>query len=503
MVNSDFLKVKSIPEISTTIVITSQDGSVKTLVVKEGDTVENLTYVDSGNLHTISGVVKVIKYTVAKDNSSVNSNCIHNTVSDFAKRVSISSLTVDCSDKYHSDIRYVPVSCIRDFIANGDNVIDISELRFSGDNVVSFMSNNVPVAAVWNGNVVEVIQNEGSEVYTFTAPTMLKTNVLVVMDSDTRVKTTVAGVTPLIVSDIDITANMSASVTNFIDKYFNKYTDTDRDIEVERDDVYVKVASGVTDAEVVVINGDTFTKGNEIPVGIGQNSYVNICPFLIENDDLYLASPVAKIAADELDNVVVEVNGFTLEFKIIDNTIDTKLSIASIEAVGHPENGYNVVEMEDGVENIIVQTRTTGLGKVRVELLDAESTPVPEGLVTYVKTSNELGEVISYEVCQTGVDGTIDLTASYYNDDVIESTEIERTFDIAVGDAETISIKLFVEEIVPIDPPTEDGDDTTEQPVPPVVEDVEPPVDTPTEDDDEVVDDEVITDPETEAPNTI
>ena len=110
--SADFVKIKSVPKLAVSLVITMSDTSTKTMIIREGDRVTNLSYItNGGKVETITGDVKVIKFTASS--RQTQQECVHSLTSDFAARVSVTDLVVDCSDVYKSDIRVIPVSSIR------------------------------------------------------------------------------------------------------------------------------------------------------------------------------------------------------------------------------------------------------------------------------------------------------------------------------------------------------------------------------------------------------
>jgi len=133
------LKTVSVtPRIEAVIKFT-YDDSFKEVVVKEGQLLNNVTYIDGNEEKTISGVLKVINF-VSKAANTGRIGCMHNDESLFAKYVNISSLTIDCSSKYDCKIIKVPVSSIR----NIDNVKKSPTVEVNGvkyDSVAEAITN--------------------------------------------------------------------------------------------------------------------------------------------------------------------------------------------------------------------------------------------------------------------------------------------------------------------------------------------------------------------------
>lgn len=82
----------------------------KTVTIKEGDLLTELKYMSGGSEITTSGVVNVINFNYVRP--TTQPACIHDTTSTFATAVTPTSLIVDCSTEYDSDVREVPISAI-------------------------------------------------------------------------------------------------------------------------------------------------------------------------------------------------------------------------------------------------------------------------------------------------------------------------------------------------------------------------------------------------------
>ena len=82
----------------------------KTVTIKEGDLLTELKYMSGGSEVTTAGVVNVINFNYVRP--TTNPICIHDTTSTFATAVTPTSLIVDCSTEYDSDVRAVLISAI-------------------------------------------------------------------------------------------------------------------------------------------------------------------------------------------------------------------------------------------------------------------------------------------------------------------------------------------------------------------------------------------------------
>ena len=101
------VSVKSNQIISLNVVTKFEDGTSSTKVIKVGDVVENLRYIEDGEVKTVSG--NVDSFTYGTINTSVvkyNSNA-KNT---FGRDVKVFAIVVDASELYDSKVVTVPVN---------------------------------------------------------------------------------------------------------------------------------------------------------------------------------------------------------------------------------------------------------------------------------------------------------------------------------------------------------------------------------------------------------
>ena len=184
----DVVSVVSKSSIRARVTISMSDGSKKTLNISEGDKVKNLSYVAEGSVKTVSGEVKVIGYNIGTLRPA-STPCVHDTVSDFSKKVALTNLVIDCSEKYNSDLRTIPFAAIRDFDTDDAGEMIISNEKYS-NGVVTFTSTVKPAVVLWNDEVIIPTQNDPStDVYVADVNTMKDLNTLIIIDADNRKKT--------------------------------------------------------------------------------------------------------------------------------------------------------------------------------------------------------------------------------------------------------------------------------------------------------------------------
>ena len=356
--SADFVKIKSVPKLAVSLVITMSDTSTKTMIIREGDRVTNLSYItNGGKVETITGDVKVIKFTASS--RQTQQECVHNVTSDFAARVSVTDLVVDCSDVYKSDIRVIPVSSIRGFESDDLGEMIISDVKIISLSEVSFVSSVPPVAAIWNGESYMPTQEDPNvPVYTVTVNTMKKMNTLIVLDADNRCKLSIPGIEPEVVIGSELTSTLNSSVENFISTYFNKVSDN-LDVEVPDEEFYITVAKNVTDTDKITIGDIEYVAGTSIMLNIGNGSRVNKEAFKFEDNTLKVSPFVMILQSDEYGSVDIYVNDFTLS--CLTGMTQERLSISGVEAIGGKPSCDNVVVMEDETINHIRQDGSAGV----------------------------------------------------------------------------------------------------------------------------------------------
>lgn len=146
-----------LPKLDVDVIVERVDGYRKTINIKEGQLVKNLTYLDNGVEKTITGVIRVINF-VSKQGLSAKDACIHDDISVFNKYVTVTTLTVDCSDKYVCNVVSVPCVYIRDI----ESVEDITDNQAVVDGV-EYATFTEAIASVKDGSVIKMNEDFQSE----------------------------------------------------------------------------------------------------------------------------------------------------------------------------------------------------------------------------------------------------------------------------------------------------------------------------------------------------
>lgn len=96
------------PKLIVEVNITGSDSPSTT--IKEGDTLTELKYMVDGSEVTTTGKITVINFNYVRPTTTVT--CIHDTTSTFATAVTPTTMIVDCSTEFDSDVREIPFTSI-------------------------------------------------------------------------------------------------------------------------------------------------------------------------------------------------------------------------------------------------------------------------------------------------------------------------------------------------------------------------------------------------------
>lgn len=96
------------PKLIVEVDITGSDSPKAT--IKEGDTLTELKYMVDGSEVTTTGKVAVINFNYVRPTTTPA--CIHDTTSTFATAVTPTTMIVDCSTEFDSDLRVIPFASI-------------------------------------------------------------------------------------------------------------------------------------------------------------------------------------------------------------------------------------------------------------------------------------------------------------------------------------------------------------------------------------------------------
>ena len=100
-----------VPGLTLTFNFKYDNGTQKTITVKEGQLVKNLVYLVDQKEKILTGLVKTINFT-SKARPDTEFKCKHDIVNVFHKYVTPVSIVFDCSEKYNYKVIELPVDSI-------------------------------------------------------------------------------------------------------------------------------------------------------------------------------------------------------------------------------------------------------------------------------------------------------------------------------------------------------------------------------------------------------
>ena len=104
------------PKLIVEVNITGSDSPATT--IKEGDTLTELKYMVDASEVTATGKITVINFNYVRPTTTAT--CIHDTTSTFATAVTPTTMIVDCSTEFDSDVREVPFTSITSLIVQSE-----------------------------------------------------------------------------------------------------------------------------------------------------------------------------------------------------------------------------------------------------------------------------------------------------------------------------------------------------------------------------------------------
>ena len=104
------------PKLIVEVNITGSDSPATT--IKEGDTLTELKYMVDGSEVTTTGKITVINFNYVRPTTTAT--CIHDTTSTFATAITPTTMIVDCSTEFASDVREVPFTSITSLIVQSE-----------------------------------------------------------------------------------------------------------------------------------------------------------------------------------------------------------------------------------------------------------------------------------------------------------------------------------------------------------------------------------------------
>lgn len=369
---------RSVLEVVLTVT-NNTNGTKQTYTIREGQTLKDLVYVNGGVEETISGIVKVIGFNYIPPLSKAD--CVHVEESNFSKCVLPTTITIDCSTLYDSDIRVIKISAIRSFTIDDPSEpepqpeMEIANVAINGLTVT--FDSNIEVATVnWNGEDVipELVPARATTFhYKFIAPTMLATNVMKINGAvvggesgDGNIK----GPRPVLVESTAVNAAIKSLTDKLVEDHYDKHNDG-QVIEIADDAYYVAVATGVGATKNVTINGTVYSTDVNMKCSLGKNAFAEKPIVMIKDGTLYLAAIGAMLFGVD-GNIAIGVNGFELTVPV-NAAGDEVVKISSVNSVGIP-GGYNGnAELTGEVGNQVVNyTRDHGHGAVGIIFIGNE-----------------------------------------------------------------------------------------------------------------------------------
>lgn len=487
--NNEFVSVVNTGTLTLVTTILKLDGTTKTIKIHEGDFIEDLTYLDSGKLHTVTGVVRVLKYGVKSNWTSdphmhkipeyKPSLCIHDTVSTFSDKVVPTHLIMDCSTEYISDIRLIPVDAIRDFqsIDLGEEM-KIENITVQDYKTVSFLSNTKPIAVVWNNDTYVPVQLDSAvEVYTITVDTMKLTNEMIVIDTMNRFETMVHGVAPEVINSPIIGASYSTVMSDLIANYYNKYTDINS-VDILDDDYYIPVLIGVGNTAKITLEDDVYIKDEPVRLSIGNNSNIVKDVFMIKNGVLYIAAPLLNIFASSAGRLSIGVNKFNCVV-YTSASATSSISLTGVSVYGGIQGYNNTIELDDTSGIPVVKLSREDGTAAAGWLLTVDGNNVVQDTILITKKEYSNGDPTAYGITMAiGNDTITDATFNYYlNGPIVEPVNRTISYKVVIPNTGSIIFDIEVTETIPTPPVIDNGDDIPTTP--------DEPTDTPSDGDGE------------------
>lgn len=395
------INVSSKAVLSVNITLMDEANVTKSYLIREGDTVNNLRYkIASGAYRTISGVVRVLNYSMTKASSSTEQSkpeddtgsCVK--PSQFSSLTKVSSLVIDCSTRYEAHVRTVPINAIVAIGSVNVSALGVHDVQIVDYKTLSVMCNVTPDTIMWNNKIVPFELEKAEEgtraggayaKYIVALDSMKSVNDLRIFSSDSFFSTTVDGIVP----DTDRTEcieNGIIAITSRIKQYVDKPAEgTDHIIEIPDDDMFVIAATNVGDNGVVVINDE-----HEIPttktftVTVGNNSVITPAFKIVDGMFMVNVLIMPFFAEAGKTTVTIESGGFKFEVPVVVRT-ESNLEVTAVKGGG--KEGYeNTLETVTGeVCTTFVHNRQDGTAYVTVTPTD-EKKPVDTNEYVFMRS---------------------------------------------------------------------------------------------------------------------
>ena len=373
------------------------DGYDKVLTVKEGDIVKNLRYTDlDGNERTVTGTVRVIRFTSLPYSNDVECVCDANVRSVFSEKVSVYAMSIDCSSKYNADIEIVNMDNILDFEEVESQVMVVTDVTNIDNDTLTFKSTNTPVVVMVNGEIVDFVYDADTETYMVTLPSLLEKNTLVVIDNYGRYTDVFDGNKPVAQTEEKIVESANELSVTIYDNYYNKYHDGDRP-DIADEDYYVIIANEVGNVPSILINGDEYTADKNVALSIGMNAFIEKPAFKVMSNRLGIAMPVLAANANNEGKVIVTINGTELTISLFSAESQVKLvNAVSYNKIEGYTNEISLSTNEEG-KQVVTQVRNHGHFAAAFQVT-VDDQPLTADMNYYNKITNTVTNTTSYSL---------------------------------------------------------------------------------------------------------
>ena len=154
------VSIQSKAVVSLSIITRFADGTDSTRTFKVGDTVENLRYIENGEVKTVSGHVDDITFNVRS--STINSGM--NAKNTFGRDVRAINVVIDGSDVYDSKLYTIPVKEIVED-EGVENVIKVDNVTsIVVDITIEYSDGTIEETSLEPGDIVDAtIMNSEEE----------------------------------------------------------------------------------------------------------------------------------------------------------------------------------------------------------------------------------------------------------------------------------------------------------------------------------------------------
>ena len=212
----------------------------------------------------------------------------------------------------------------------------------------------------------------------------------------------------------NVSAKVASVTQGVFDNWFNKANTIDgarQVVDVPDNEWYVHVGQNFSDLPELTIGPETFEKGANAAIGIGQNRFVEKPAFYVSNGNLYISAIIINF--ETLGNeLTIGTFGQTIVFD--DETIiHNKLKIGAVDIIGKKEGStITSTKIADGLYEVN-QTRTFQSEGALVQILNKDNVAFDAVTPCFTKITNSITGITTYNAeaikWLTGANG-----ANYY-----------------------------------------------------------------------------------------